>query len=67
MRIDKRGRMADYADLQSFSEDGLFRTACNDVLRIVSILSLESTDIARPARKKSLPRNYFERCVFLYR
>jgi hypothetical protein len=59
--------MADHSDLQSIYENQFFRTACNDVLRIVSILSLDSTDVVKPRSKQSVLTNYYEKFVFFRR
>jgi hypothetical protein len=42
--------MADIGDIQSSFDNAFFQTACQDVLRIVSVLSLDSTDVTRPRR-----------------
>lgn len=61
--------MADIGDFESTfpKENGLFRTACADTLRIVSILSLDSSDVTKPPSKKSASTSFYEKCVFLGR
>jgi hypothetical protein len=61
--------MADLDELQTqfASENGLFKTACADTLRIVSILSLESTDIMKPRHLQPMSKNYYEKMVFFGR
>ena len=59
--------MADIGDVLSTSENGFFRTACNDVLRIVSVLSLDSTDVRKPRIKVSVLQNIYEKTIYLGR
>lgn len=59
--------MADHADLYSTFESGFFKAACGDVLRIVSILSLDSTDVTKPRRKNPTSKNAYEKMVFFWR
>lgn len=59
--------MSDYADLQSTFDNGLFRTACEDVLRIVSVLSLDSTDVTKPSHKKTLAVRVQQKLIFMSR
>jgi hypothetical protein len=55
------------SDLYSTFQNGFFQTACQDVSRIVSILSLDSTSITKPFNKKPLFTNLYERYVFFSR
>ena len=59
--------MADHGDLQSAFDNGFFQAACQDVLRIVSVLSLDSTHITKPESMKSTAVNFQERLVFFGR
>lgn len=59
--------MADIGDVLATSENGFFRAACNDVLRIVSVLSLDSTDVRKPRHKVSALQNAYEKTVYLGR
>ena len=59
--------MADIADFTSTFDNKFFQTACQDVLRIVSILSLESTHVTVPEKKKSFVTNFFEKSTFMGR
>lgn len=59
--------MSDLADLQSSIDHPFFRIACNDVLRIVSILSLDSTDVTKPIEKKSFFVHFQEKSIFFGR
>jgi len=58
--------MADYADIQSTYDNSLFHVACHDVLRIVSILSLDSTDVTKVSNRTVL-LNAYEKAVFFLR
>lgn len=59
--------MADIADIQSTFENDFFQLACQDVARIVCILSLDSNDVRKPYSKKSYYTSVYEKCVFLSR
>lgn len=59
--------MADYADISSTFDNKFFHTACEDVLRIVSILSLDSTHVTIPEKKKSFAVNMYEKSTFMGR
>lgn len=59
--------MADIGDIQETFDSRLFVVACHDVARIVSILSFESEDIARPRNKNSFGTNVYEKSVFFMR
>lgn len=59
--------MADLGDIQATFENGFFRTACADAARIVSVLSLDSTDVRKPKSKVSFLRNTYEKSIFLGR
>jgi hypothetical protein len=59
--------MADIGDVLATSENGFFRAACNDVLRIVSVLSLDATDVRKPRTKVSVVQNAYEKAVYLGR
>lgn len=48
-------------------ERGFFEVACQDLARIVSILSLESSDVTRPRSLNSFWTNCYEKGVFFYR
>jgi hypothetical protein len=48
-------------------EKGFFEVACQDLARIVSILSLESTDISKPRGMNSIWTNCYEKFIFFYR
>jgi hypothetical protein len=49
------------------AESGFFKTACRDAERIVSILSLESTDLTKPRNQNSWYQNFSEKCTFFSR
>ncbi len=59
--------MADIADIQSTFDNSFFHVACQDVARIVSILSLDSNDVRKPHDKISFGRNFYEKSVFISR
>lgn len=59
--------MADLCDFQQQYENALFKTACQDVARVVSILSLESGDLMRPRGKRSPGKYFHEKCLFFGR
>lgn len=59
--------MADIGDIQATFDNGFFRSACQDVLRIVSVLSLDNTDVRKPPRKVSAIQNAKEKTIFLAR
>jgi hypothetical protein len=59
--------MADIADITSTFDNKFFQAACQDVLRIVSILSLDSTHVTVPEKKKSFATNMFEKTTFMSR
>ena len=46
------------------NEKGFFKTACSDLARIVSIMSLESTDITKPRHLNSFFINFLEKLIF---
>lgn len=46
---------------------GFFEVACQDLARIVSILSLESTDISKPRGMNSIWMNCYEKLIFFCR
>jgi len=58
--------MADYGDIQTTYDNRLFHIACHDVLRIVSILSLDSTDVTK-VTNRTVFLNTFEKIVFFLR
>jgi hypothetical protein len=59
--------MADIADYSSTFENSFFKAACNDVLRIVSIISLDSTHVTKPAADKPWTKTWREKAVFISR
>jgi hypothetical protein len=59
--------MADLADFQASYDNRFFKTACADVLRIVSILSLDSTDVTKPYEKKNFQTHLYEKTIFFGR
>ena len=59
--------MADPIDLTETFSNGFFKAACQDVLRIVSILSLDATAVTKPQHKRSFFTQSYERAVFMYR
>ncbi len=59
--------MADLADIQDTFDNHLFVVACQDVARIVSILSLDAQDITKPRSKNSYGTNIREKAIFFYR
>jgi hypothetical protein len=59
--------MADIGDIQATFDNGFFRAACQDVLRIVSVLSLDSTDVRKPRKKLSTTQKVYEKYVYLSR
>ena len=59
--------MADLADIQSTFKSRLFQVACQDVARIVSILSIEAEDLRRPWNKNSVFANCYNKAVFFLR
>lgn len=46
---------------------GFFKTACRDAERLVSILSLESSDLTKPRNQNSWIQNAREKCTFFSR
>lgn len=58
--------MSDYADIHATFENNLFQIACQDVLRIVSILSLDSTDIIQ-VKNRTITKNIYEKITFFTR
>jgi hypothetical protein len=59
--------MSDLGDFQASFDNRFFKTACADVLRIVSILSLESSDVVKPRAKQGFLTRAYEKSVFLGR
>jgi len=59
--------MADIGDIQGTFDNGLFRAACQDVLRIVSVLSLDSTDVTKPRSQISKVQSVKEKITYLSR
>jgi len=59
--------MADIGDIQSTFDNGFFRSACQDVLRIVSVLSLDSTDVTKPRSQVSSLQSMREKITYLSR
>jgi hypothetical protein len=59
--------MADIGDIQATFENGFFRSACQDVARIVSVLSLDSTDVTKSRKKITKFENAKEKIVFFAR
>ena len=59
--------MADLPDIQSTFDSSLFRAACEDVFRIVSILSLSSSDVQKPEKMTPTTVLLYERGLFLQR
>ena len=59
--------MADIADIQQTFDSRLFVVACQDVARIVSILSFESEDVTKPRKINSIYTNTYEKLVFFMR
>jgi len=59
--------MADIGDIQSTFDNRFFQTACQDVLRIVSVLSLDATDVTKPRNKNSAAVNAWEKTIFMGR
>ena len=58
---------ADLADIQSLYDSPLFKVACQDVARIVSILSIESQDFTVPRSKNGILMNIREKMTFFGR
>jgi hypothetical protein len=48
-------------------KNGFFEVACQDLARIVSILSLESTDVSKPRKMNSFWTNCYEKLIFFCR
>jgi hypothetical protein len=59
--------MSDLADIQQSFDDRLFHVACQDVARVVSILTLEAEDVSRPREKQSFLVNAKEKTIFFMR
>lgn len=59
--------MSDLVDIQTTFDNRIFQLACQDVLRIVSILSLDSLDVVKPNNKKNVSTNMAEKLTFLSR
>jgi len=59
--------MADIGDIQSTFDNDFFRSACQDVLRIVSVLSLDSTDVTKPRSQVSGLQSMREKITYLSR
>jgi hypothetical protein len=59
--------MSDLPELQSTFNNSFFHIACQDVARIVSILSLDSTDITKPRSKQSFFIQIYEKSLFISR
>lgn len=57
----------DVGEIQSTFQSKLFQSSCQDVARIVSILSMDATDVSRPPSSKSFPVQVYEKIVFLWR
>ena len=51
----------------SSDELGFFKTACRDAERIVSILSLESTDLNKPRNQNTFYQNFCDKITFFSR
>jgi hypothetical protein len=49
------------------ASEGFFAVACQDLARIVSILSLESTDVTKPRANNSFWVNCYEKGIFFFR
>jgi hypothetical protein len=49
------------------TQQGFFAVACQDLARIVSILSLESTDVTKPRANNSFWVNCYEKGIFFFR
>jgi hypothetical protein len=59
--------MTDLGDIQSTFDNRLFNVACQDVVRIVSIMSLEADDLRKPRSKNSFQLNALEKSIFFGR
>ena len=59
--------MADIGDFTSTFDNKFFQTACDDVLRIVSILSLDSSHVTKPDEQKALLVRLKEKSTFMGR
>jgi hypothetical protein len=59
--------MSDLPELQSTFNNSFFHIACQDVARIVSILSLDSTDITKPKSKQPFFIRIYEKSLFICR
>ena len=59
--------MSDLSDIQSTFDNKIFHYACQDVHRIVSILSLDSLDVVKPSDKKKISTTIMEKIIFLWR
>lgn len=53
--------------MTEISSNGFFKVTCHDLARIVSIMSLESTDISKPRSLNSFLRNFYEKLLFFIR
>ncbi len=58
--------MSDFLEIQELYESHLFKAACQDVARIVSILAIESDDLRR-RRAATLQRSIYEKFLFFMR
>lgn len=59
--------MSDLADFQKTFENRFFHIACQDVVRIVSVLSLDSTDIRTPPYKQTYLQYTYDKLIFFIR
>lgn len=55
---------ADLADIQGMYDSPLFKIACQDVARIVSILSIESQDFTKPRPANGTAQNFKDKLTF---
>eukprot|EP01038_Epipyxis_sp_PR26KG_P004205 gene4205-5978_t len=59
--------MADLADMYKSNSNSFFQQACQDVVRIVSILSLDATTVRKPLLMQTTWEKLTEKSTFLYR